>query len=62
MGEFCQSFKEEIMLILHKLFQILEKETTFSNTTYETIIIYYDTKTRQRCYRGKNKDKYPSRA
>lgn len=47
------------MLILHKLFQILEKEMTFSNTTYETIIVYYDTKTRQRFYREKNK--YPSR-
>lgn len=49
------------MLILQKFFQILE-ETAFSNATYETIIIYYDTQTTQRRYRGKNKDKYPSRA
>ena len=47
-GEFYQIYKEELILILLKLFQKFEEEGIVSKTLYEATISYPDTKTRQR--------------
>ena len=38
-GEFCQTFREELMPILLKLFQKIAEEETFPNSFYEATII-----------------------
>ena len=38
-GEFCQTFREELMPILLKLFQKIAKEGTVQNSLYEATII-----------------------
>jgi hypothetical protein len=38
MAKFCQTFKEELMVILLNLFQEIERKGTLSNAFYEAII------------------------
>ena len=47
-GEFCQTFREELMPILLKLFQEIAKKGILQNSFYETIITLIPNRTKKK--------------